>query len=642
MLIEDTDQEECARLRRPTQPESPETEWSHYDLGDRASAAIETPISGTHDSGQRWKTVGQEENTAGTQSHTLSWLRITDGRCQRRVLINQLQLYPQYNGLEGWVDLEQIATCSAERPELLPVRVEHLDKTLRVNSAHLFLVSPNLQPRPLSKSLVFIEVGLTVNSGNKPVYARLVVDCGCELPGVLSTEFVQRQGWQPTPSDIRVRTAGGQQISGVSQVFANSHFAPGFTRRVEYGVLDLPGFDGLLGMGFLNQFLPFTISVTDGHPPVVSLTEPKTGQLIQLKGLDYNFGQAPKAAETEEQGPQNTDTSPVLLVQWEPPSAVDLANVVCAFHINHDQRTSTTHIVDALDSIDDLSSVLGLEKRMSPDEAEGVIFLTATVADRYDHVPDAVRTQLKLVLQQYQESVFKECEFPPFPPTREVDFRIQLEPGAQIPASPVHKLAPALVGKLRDMLKELLQNGLLVPSSSPFAAPLLMVRKPDGSYRICIDYCKLNAVTIKDRYPLPNPAMIFDRLAGCKYFSKLDLRWGYWQIRMAPEDVEKTAFRSPLGSYAWRVMGMGLTNAAPMFQRLMDTIFRDLDFVSAYLDDIMIASKSEEEHLQHIELVLQRLKQHQLLARESKCQFFYVTNQIPGVCFLGGGQSSRS
>jgi putative transposase len=169
-----------------------------------------------------------------------------------------------------------------------------------------------------------------------------------------------------------------------------------------------------------------------------------------------------------------------------------------------------------------------------------------------------------------------------------------------------------------------------------------MVRKPDGSYRICIDYRKLNAVTIKDRYPLPNPAMIFDRLAGCKYFSKLDLRWGYWQIRMAPEDVEKTAFRSPLGSYAWRVMGMGLTNAAPMFQRLMDTIFRDLDFVSAYLDDIMIASKSEEEHLQHIELVLQRLKQHQLLARESKCQFFYVTNQIPGVCFLGGGQSSRS
>ncbi len=111
---------------------------------------------------------------------------------------------------------------------------------------------------------------------SKPVPAWLVVACGCELPGVLSTEFVQRQGWQPTPSDVWVSIPGGQQISAVSQVFANSHFAPGFTRRVEYGVLDLPGFDGLIGMGFLDQFLPFSISVTDYHTRVVSLTEPKT------------------------------------------------------------------------------------------------------------------------------------------------------------------------------------------------------------------------------------------------------------------------------------------------------------------------------------------------------------------------------
>jgi hypothetical protein len=166
-----------------------------------------------------------------------------------------------------------------------------------------------------------------------------------------------------------------------------------------------------------------------------------------------------------------------------------------------------------------------------------------------------------------------------------------------------------------------------------------MIRKPDGSYRICIDYRKLNAVTIKDRYSLPNPAMIFDRLAGCKYFSKLDLLWGYWQIHMAPEDVEKTAFCSPLGSYAWRVKGMGLTNAAPMFQLLMDTIFRDLDFVSAYLDDIIIVSKSEEEHLQHIELVLQRLKDHQLLARESKCHFFMSKINFLGYVFSAEGKA---
>ena len=104
---------------------------------------------------------------------------------------------------------------------------------------------------------------------------------------------------------------------------------------------------------------------------------------------------------------------------------------------------------------------------------------------------------------------------------------------------------------------------------------LLLVKKPDGGYRICIDYRKLNAVTVKDKYPLPNPSMIFDRLSGCQFFSKLDLRWAYYQVRVAEEDVHKTTFRSPLGSFASRVMSMGLTNAAPTFQRLMDSMFGD-------------------------------------------------------------------
>jgi putative transposase len=206
------------------------------------------------------------------------------------------------------------------------------------------------------------------------------------------------------------------------------------------------------------------------------------------------------------------------------------------------------------------------------------------------------------------------------------------------PASPVNKLAPALVENLRKMLQELLHNGLIVPTSSPVAAPLLMVKKPDGSYRLCIDYRKLNAVTIKDRYPLPNPSMIFDRLSGCTFFSKLDLRWGYLQLRLEDPD-DKTAFRSPLGSFAWKVMAMGLTNAAPTFQRLMDSIFRDLEFVSCYLDDIMIASKSEEEHLQHIDIVLQRLQQYNLLVRETKCAFFMSEIKFLGYVFSAQGKA---
>ena len=273
---------------------------------------------------------------------------------------------------------------------------------------------------------------------------------------------------------------------------------------------------------------------------------------------------------------------------------------------------------------------------------EGLVFrLGAETLKHLQHVPDAVRPRLEALLQQYRESVFPDREFPPFPPARDVTFRIQIQEGAQIPASPVHKLSPALVEKLRTMLQELLHDGLILPSNSPFAAPLLLVKKPDGGYRICIDYRKLNAVTVKDRYPLPNPAMIFDKLAGCTVFSKLDLRWGYFQVRVAEEDVHKTTFRSPLGSFASRVMSMGLTNAAPTFQRLMDSIFGDLSFVSCYLDDILIASKSDEEHLQHVAIVLERLKKHQLLARETKCAFFLPEIKFLGLCLLGRGQGSR-
>ena len=133
--------------------------------------------------------------------------------------------------------------------------------------------------------------------------------------------------------------------------------------------------------------------------------------------------------------------------------------------------------------------------------------------------------------------------------------------------------------------------------------------------------------------------MLFDKLAGCTFFSKLDLRWGYFQVRTAEADVEKTAFRSPFGSFAWKVMGMGLTNAAPNFQRLMDSVFRDLDFVSCYLDDILIASRSAEEHLQHVEIVLQRLREHQFIAREAKCSFFQTEIKFLGFVLSAAGRA---
>lgn len=649
-------QEECVQQQRPQQPGALDNILAIYDLGDRAS--LDAPSASTAELSAMNRTAESvaslpDDRTVGLrptipdQDH---WLRPWEGRWQRKVLLNQLLQHPQYNGLTGWVDLEQLECSAGARPQLLAVFVESLSRTLQVNSTNIFLVGPNLLTRPLDQGLVVIEARLAIRNGDKPVTARLVVDSGCQLEGVLSTEFIRKQGWSPGPTSLAVNTAAGHKVQGVQQIFANSHLAPGFTRQVAYGVLNLPGFDGLLGVGFLNQFKPFAIEVRSNTERVVKLTLPKNQQVITIPGLAWDGF----AGESSRGDVLPADASPpVLSVQWEPPSAEDLANVVSAFHVCADPGSRVLNLLDddgLLAEFQQGDSVPGLggseaerwDSLLGPDSADGLVFLTHSLTDRYQHAPAEVRDLLQKTLAKYQDSVFRECEYPPYPPARDVDFQINLNPGAQIPASPVHKLAPALVEKLRQMLKELLHNGLLVPSSSPFAAPLLMVKKPDGSYRLCIDYRKLNAVTVKDRYPLPNPSMIFDKLAGCKYFSKLDLRWGYWQIRMADADVEKTAFRSPLGSFAWKVMGMGLTNAAPTFQRLMDSIFRDLDFVSCYLDDIMIASKTATEHLQHIDIVLQRLQQHQLLAREAKCAFFMSEIKFLGYVFSAAGKAVDS
>ena len=208
------------------------------------------------------------------------------------------------------------------------------------------------------------------------------------------------------------------------------------------------------------------------------------------------------------------------------------------------------------------------------------------------------------------------------PPERAVEFDIPLQPNTEIPFARGPRLSFAQVEALRGMLRELLQGGLIRASKSPFSAPLLMVAKPDGSWRLVVDYRKLNAISVKDRYPLPNPQAIFDQMAGSSVFSVLDLRWGYYQVRINEADAYKTAFSTPIGSFEWMVMPMGTSNSGPTFQKLMDQIFRDLDFVAAYLDDIIIHSKSQEEHLEHLHIVFDRLQAHKLLCRLTKVQLF--------------------
>ena len=193
-------------------------------------------------------------------------------------------------------------------------------------------------------------------------------------------------------------------------------------------------------------------------------------------------------------------------------------------------------------------------------------------------------------------------------------------------------MAPTEIKESKIQLQELLDKGFVRPSFSPWGAPVLFVKKKDGTMRLCIDYRELNKVTIKNKYPLPRIDDLFDQLQGATVFSKIDLRSGYHQLKIKEQDVQKTAFRTRYGHYEFLVMPFGLTNAPAAFMDLMNRVFKDyLDrCVIAFIDDILIYSHSLEEHAEHLRIVLNILKQKQLYAKFKKCEFW-----LEKVAFLG-------
>jgi hypothetical protein len=223
-------------------------------------------------------------------------------------------------------------------------------------------------------------------------------------------------------------------------------------------------------------------------------------------------------------------------------------------------------------------------------------------------------------------------ELPGLPPVRQVEFHIDLVPGAAPVARAPYRLAPSEMKELSEQLQELLDKGFIRPSSSPWGAPVLFVKKKDGSFRMCIDYRELNKLTIKNRYPLPRIDDLFDQLQGSSVYSKIDLRSGYHQLRVREEDIPKTAFRTRYGHYEFQVMPFGLTNAPAVFMDLMNRVCKPyLDkFVIVFIDDILIYSRNKEEHAEHLTSILELLKKEKLYAKFSKCDFW-----IEKVQFLG-------
>jgi hypothetical protein len=277
--------------------------------------------------------------------------------------------------------------------------------------------------------------------------------------------------------------------------------------------------------------------------------------------------------------------------------------------------------------------------------ANGTIMLTISQGERVQVSTDmSTNAKGKTMINHLEvkplENIKVVCEYPDvfpeelpgMPPDRDIQFSIELLPRtAPISKRPYRMDVKDLV-ELKKQIEELLEKGFIRPSSSPWGAPVLFVSKKDGSRRMCVDYRSLNEVTIKNKYPLPCIEDLFDQMKGAKIFSKIDLRSGYHQLKIREEDVPKTAFTTRYGLYEFLVMSFGLTNASAYFMNLMNKVFMEyLDpFVVVFIDHILIYSPNEETHEDHLRLVLQKLRDNQLYAKFSKCDFW-----LKEVAFLG-------
>jgi hypothetical protein len=235
-----------------------------------------------------------------------------------------------------------------------------------------------------------------------------------------------------------------------------------------------------------------------------------------------------------------------------------------------------------------------------------------------------------LVMNEYPD-VFPE-EVPGMPPHRDIEFIIELLPStAPICKSPYRMSTPQL-RELKDHIQELEGKGYIHPTSLPWGAPVIFVPKKDGTQRMCVDYRALNEVIVKNKYPLLRFDHLFDQFCGACVFSKINLWSGYHQLKIRESDIPKTTFTTWYGLYGYTVMAFGLTNALAYFMYLMNEVFMEYvdKFVVLFIDDILVYSKNEEEHTEHLHMVLQKLREHQLYTKLSKCAFW-----LKQVSFLG-------
>ena len=266
-----------------------------------------------------------------------------------------------------------------------------------------------------------------------------------------------------------------------------------------------------------------------------------------------------------------------------------------------------------------------VERIASVQKTSDIVSLPEHLTDLYErsstHLSDCEKQSLYELLCKYHTTFSKDSA--DIGHTNLVQHSINTQDAAPIRQPP--RRLPLGKRKIeKEEISNMLERGIIEPSSSAWASPVVLITKKDGTPRFCIDYRRLNDVTVKDAYPLPRVDDCIDALSGSKYFSSLDLNSGYWQVAMKPEDKDKTAFATTMGLYQFTVLSFGLANAPSTFERLMENVLRGLQWVECllYMDDIIVPSKTVSEGLSRLEHILQRLQQANLKLKPSKCVLF--------------------